>query len=348
MRAAAIAAVLLSGAISGTVHAAPQFTADAIETEPGHDLRYVRLFFGEKGSRYEFQVSGQPIVQIVKPGDGIALTLFPLTQTYMESRNGPGPLPTGFRPMVACQSSPFVECKKEADASAESLGAQKIERWTITSMGGPARLHRWWDPQRKFAVREEFHDGRVMQANMLGTMSFDNRTVENWEFLYLLPNGSYQRGFTLFSPDLGFAVAERQPGGVSRDLRNIHPGEPDAKLFEVPEGYKKVNVAPPALPFPAGPLPGRNVEPPSAGQPIPVSQPNVPLGQMGPGTMPQPQATQPPVPAGFPTAQTQASSAPVTVPAPPPFAPYGWQFGPGPQASRPDQQGFGAQPGARP
>ena len=346
MRAAAIAAVLLSVAVSGTAHAAPQFTADAVETEPGHDMRYVRLYFGEKGSRYEYQVSGQPVVQIVKPGEGIALTLFPLTRTYLESKGAPGTVPAGFRPVVACQPSPAVECKKEADTP-ESHGAQNIERWTVTSMAAPAGVHLWWDTQRKFIVREEFRDGRVMQANMLGTMPFDNRTVENWEFLYLSPNGTYQRGFSLYSPELGFAVAENQPGGISRELRNIQPGEPDAKLFEAPEGYKKVDVSPPIVTPPAGPLPGRNGEPSSAAQLFPIWQPNVPMGQMGPMTMPQPQATQPPMPVGFPSAPTQASSQPVTAAAPfnapPAFPPYG--LGPSPQASRPEGQAPAPEPG---
>ncbi len=352
MRAAAIAAVLLSVPVCGAVEAAPQFTADAIETEPGHDMRYVRLAFGEKGSRYEYQVSGQPVVQIVKPTEGIALTLFPLTRTYIESKNGLGAVPAGFRPLVACQSSPVVACKKEADASAEGLGAQKIERWTITSMSEPAGMHRWWDPQRKFAVREEFSDGRVMQANMLGTMTFDNRSVENWEFLYLAPNGSYQRGFSLFSPDLGFAIAEKQPGGISRELRNIQPGEPDAKLFEAPEGYKKVDVSPPSPVFPASAPPLRSAEAPFATQPMAVSQPNALIGQIGSMTAPQLQAGQPAMPIGFPPTQTQASSQPVTAPsafdASPPLPPYNWRLSPGPQAPRPDQQGPGAEPGARP
>jgi hypothetical protein len=327
MRAAAIAALLLSVPVSGTVHAAPQFTADAIETEPGHDMRYVRLHFGEKGSRYEFQVSGQPVVQIVKPAEGIALTLFPLSRTYLESKNVPSPVPAAFRPMVPCEPSPVVECRREADTQGESQAAQKIERWTVVTMSEPAGVHRWWDPQRKFAVREEFHDGRVMQANMLGTTSLDNRTVENWEFLYLSPYGGYQRGLSLFSPDLGFAVAEKQPGGVSRELRNIQPGEPDSKLFEVPEGYKKVDVTPPALLSPPGTQPGRNMVPHAPGQPFPVSLPNAPTGQTAPMTMPQPQVIPPSMPIGFPSAQTQASSATVTAPASsngaPSFAPYG-------------------------
>jgi len=319
MRPAAIAAILLSVAVGGIAHAAPQFTADAVEIEPGRDMRYVRLYFGEKGSRYEFRVSGQPVVQIVKPREGIALTLFPLSRTYLESRNAPN-APVGFRPSVACQPSPIVECRMEADTPAEGAGAQKIERWTIISRGEPVGVRLWWDTQRKIAVREEYPDGRVMQASMLGTLTFDNRTVENWEFLYLSPSGSYQRRTSLFSPELGFAVAEKQPGGASRELRNVQLGEPDAKLFEAPEGYQKVDVAVP----PQGVSPGRGAEAaaPASAAPMPASQPSAPMGQTGPMTMPQPQALQ------HPTAPAPSNT-------PPPFPPYGWQMGPSPQAPRP-------------
>jgi hypothetical protein len=347
MRPAAIAAVFLSVAGSGVLHAAPQFTADAIETEPGRDMRYVRMFVGEKGSRYEFQISGQPVVQIVKPGEGVALTLFPLSRTYLESRSSPDTSPAGFRPMAACQPSPLVDCKMEAETQAGSPSPQKIERWTVTSKAEPGGVRLWWDTQRKIAVRQEFPDGRVMQANMLGTLSFDNRTVENWEFLYLAPSGSYQRGMTLFSPELGFAVAEKQPGGVSRELRNIQLGELDAKLFEAPEGYKKMESAQPVrgADAPGAALPIM----PAPSSPMPVSQPNAPIGPM---TAPQPQGPRPVMPFGFPAIPTQAGSPAVNVPAPsnppPPYPPYSWQLGPSPQAWRPDRQGPGFEPAARP
>src|SRR5208282_6219125 len=92
MKAAAIVAAFLSVAGIGTACAGPQFTADAVETEPGHDMRYVRMFVGDKASRFEFQVAGQPVVEIVRAAEGKLLTLFPLSRTYTEGQAAPGAL----------------------------------------------------------------------------------------------------------------------------------------------------------------------------------------------------------------------------------------------------------------
>ncbi len=292
MKATAIVVAFLSVAGIGTACAGPQFTADAIETEPGHDMRYVRMFVGDRASRLEFQVAGQPVVEIVRAAEGKVLTLFPLSRTYTEGQASPGASFAELRADAPCQPSPGTGCKMEADrgAAGEADGS-KLERWVISRTGDPAEVRVWWDPQRKMAVRQEFPDGRVMQATMRGTTPFEGRTVENWEILYLSPGGMYRRGISIYAPDLGFSVAEQQPGGVARELRNIQPGAPDPKLFEVPEGYQNVALAEP----PEGISGGAPVRPEFGAPPAP--QPASPAttqphgmgnqGAMAPMQMPQ-------------------------------------------------------------
>ncbi len=289
MRATAIAAVFLSVAGIGAACAGPQFTADAVETAPGRDMRYVRLFIGEKGSRFEFQMGGQPVVEIVLPAEGKVLTLFPLDHTYVEGQTAIGVPFAESNVSSPCQPQPDgAECKKEAEGAA--AGSAGLERWVIVHKGVPGEERVWWDTQRKMAVRQEYADGREMQAAMRGTMPFENRLVENWEVLYLMPNGMYQRGFSLFAPDLGIAVAERQPGGVARELRNVQPGAPDAKLFEVPEGYTRIGTTPPAAPGVAQQTSGGGVMPRPEMAPYAALQPVSPPQVQGQpqGAMPMP------------------------------------------------------------
>ena len=249
MRAAAITAVFLSVAGIGAACAGPQFTADAVETAPGREMRYVRLLAGEKGSRFEFQMGGQPVVEIVLPAEGKVLTLFPLDHTYLEGQTAIGVPFADSQASSPCQPQPEgAECKKEAEGAA--AGPAGLERWVIVHKGVPEEERVWWDTQRKMAVRQEYADGREMQATMRGTNGCSRTaSLRTGKSSNMMPNGMYKRGFSLFAPDLGIAVAERQPGGVVRELRNIQPGAPDAKLFEVPENYKRIGATPAAAPW---------------------------------------------------------------------------------------------------
>jgi hypothetical protein len=329
MKCRLMAATALTMAGAGLAEAGPQFTADAMQTQSGQELRYGRLTVGDKGSRFEFQEGGQPVVQIVRPADGVTLTLFPWNRTYIETKAEPGAPIGEFHPSVPCKSSPEVECKKEADEAAAAGG--KIERWSQTPKNGPgSRI--WWDSKRKMAVREEMADGRVMQATLRMTMPFSGRTVENWEILYMSPNGQFRRGMSLYAPDLGFAVVEQQPGGVMRELRNISVGAPDAKLFELPEGYKKIDAAtaegtadrqsgaamqPGLMPQgeapkgpmgPTGPMMHPGQMPMHQGMPMPQGE--APKGPMGP-TGPMMQPGQMPMHQGMPMPQGEAPKGPM-------------------------------------
>ncbi len=326
MRPAAIAALILTVAGGTTAGAGPQFTADAVETEPGREMKYVRMFVGEKGARYEFQVGGQPVVEIVRPGEDKVLTLFPLTRTYAEGTGSPGTSFAELHPAMPCEPSDEAECKMEADVGTANVPASKIERWVIVHKSMPAEDRVWWDAGRKMAVRKEFADGREMQATMRGTMSFDNRTVENWEVLYLSPNGTYRRGISLYAPDLGMAIAEQQPGGVMRELRNIQPGAPDTKLFDVPEGYTRIDLAAPAMPAPpAAPAtggaqgPGQGMAPSGAGAPMP--QAGMPMPQAAPPQQSVPFADGFHGPAQQPAAPAANSMYPMAMPPSPQTAP---------------------------
>jgi hypothetical protein len=260
MRSTAILATAFVVAGACSAAAGPQFSADAVQTQPGQEMRYGKLYVGDKGTRFEYQQGGQPVVQIARSDTGKTITLFPLLHSYAETASSADMGNGEFRPDVACKSSADVECKKESDAA---QGSTTIERWTMTPKNGvPVQI--WWDAKRKMAVREEYADGRVMQATLRMTMPFNGQQVENWEILYMSPNGMFRRGMSLYAPSLGFSVLEQQPGGVMRELRNVQIGSPDAKLFDVPEGYKqiepsKVDNAESKTPSAAG-------TPPQAGQ----------------------------------------------------------------------------------
>lgn len=277
MRSRLVAAAALTVTGGGAALAGPQFTADAVQTQPGQEMRYGKLMVGEKGSRFEFQQAGQPVVQIVRPSEGRTLTLYPLTRTYVESKSDVAGAMPDLQADAPCKPSADVECKKDADQT--GLSGQ-IERWTVTPKSGGG-MTVWWDAKRKMTIRQEMSDGRVMQATLRGSMPFDGRAVENWEVLYMSPAGQFRRGMSLYAPDLGFTVVEQQPDGVMRELRNVQAGAPDAKLFDLPEGYQ------PAEKVAAESRPDASAQG-GPGQPGPMMGPMHPgMGAPQPGQMPQ-------------------------------------------------------------
>lgn len=240
--AAALACLVSSGA---AMAASPQFTADAVQSEPGQDLRSGKLFVGALGTRFEFQQHGQPVVQMVLPAKGIVRVLFPLERTYLEFKGDPAASGPISLPDVPCQPGPELECKREGGGK---LSGIDVEIWTVKPKGASGRIRIWWDKSRKMPLRQEIPDGRVMQAVMRGPEQYEGRPVENWEITYLNPDGRYQRGMALFSRELGVAVVERQPDGKMRELRNIKIGAPAKALFEVPKGYSLIKPQPVSSP----------------------------------------------------------------------------------------------------
>ena len=277
---AAVAAVL-AGTSAASADTA-EFTADAVQKQAGQGMQSGRLYVGAAGTRFEFQDQGRPVVQIALPGEGIMRVLFPLDRSYLEMKAGAGAATPAARPSEPCKPAPDLECNRDGE---EQIAGMKLERWTIKPKGAPGEIRIWWDPERHMPLRQVLFDGSTMQAIMTGTEDHEGRKVESWEITYTSPNGQYRRGMALYSPELGTTVLEQQPGGTMRELRNITVGKVDTKLFDVPEGYKKIEPPPPPTPGTQAPPPQSGAMPP-AGQ-APTDRSAAPAGPFG-GVAPPP------------------------------------------------------------
>ena len=229
---------LLIGSIGTVLAASPEFTADAVQSMPGQELRSGKIYVSKFGTRFEFQERGRPVVQITQSGTELTRVLFPLDRTYLEFKNTAPSIDAIDRPAAPCTPSPKLECTREGED--EFLGI-KTERWSVKPKGAPRAIRVWWDKTRKMPLRQELLDGSVMQAIMRGKEKYENRDVENWEITYMSPNGRFARGMSLYAPDLGISIVEQHAGGAMRQLINIQKAVPDEKLFAIPEGYKKID-----------------------------------------------------------------------------------------------------------
>ena len=63
------------------------FVADAVQKAPGHEERRGRLYVSSLGTRFEFSVKKQKVIQIIQPSRGLFWLLFPRTKTYFEIKS---------------------------------------------------------------------------------------------------------------------------------------------------------------------------------------------------------------------------------------------------------------------
>lgn len=238
-----VLALLAQGAALAEA-AGVQFSADAVQAQPGQQPKSGRLQVGDKGSRFEFVDNGQTIVHITRT-DGIVRVLFPARKSYMEFKAPPGAVPASMTPEAPCTPAPDLDCRMDGE---EQTPLGKLQKWTITPKGAPAGMRVWWDSQRRMPLRQELPDGSVMQATLKGTDKFDGRAVESFDITLAMRDGKQHGGRVLYAPDIGLTLLEQQPAGATRELRNVKVQQMDPSLLEVPEGYVKVD--PPSAPPP--------------------------------------------------------------------------------------------------
>ncbi|MCB1513522.1 MAG: hypothetical protein KDJ18_01655 [Hyphomicrobiaceae bacterium] len=238
------------------------YVADALESSPSGTRRHGRLSVRGTASRLDYMDLGLPVVEIELPEQGLRRLLFPAALTYMEFTRTQ--VFNGKR--IPCVATGYQNC---ALKGAEKIGGVDAEIWEIAvqDSGEPIRL--WWDPSRGMTVREEYPGGRRMHAVHREHEPYEGFVSEQWEFTYLLPGGRYMGGMAVLVPELDTPVIERRPDGTIRRLVNIKSGAVDTALFEVPQGFRRID-----LPHP--PPPGQTA--PSGWHPM-----NIPAAPEGTG-----------------------------------------------------------------
>ena len=214
------------------------FVADAVQKAPGHEERRGRLYVSSLGTRFEFSVKKQKVIQIIQPSRGLFWLLFPRTKTYFEIKSVPSRVLTGTRKKTPCELRDKAQCRKVGDVK---FGGMSLERWTVGDPANKTAVKVWWDPIRRMYIRQIFPDGSKMIAQMNGSRQFEGLSVEQWKMTVTLAGGGKNFSYMLFAPDLGFPVMEQGSKGLLKELHNIKPYDPDPQLYKLPLGYKKIS-----------------------------------------------------------------------------------------------------------
>jgi len=214
-----------------------EFSADAVIGAPHQEPRKSRLFVGKNAVRRESVVNGQALIEIIFPEKGRAVLINDQLRSYKE-RQFPN----------QTQDSVHNPCLQIKHAKCEKLGTEtidgiKTEKWQIITpkQGRHVRTLHWIDTKRKLAIREFFPDGTVSELKMVKKEKLNNRNVEKWQRTVSRPDGQTLKSYQWYDSKLKIAIKEELPGGFTRELMNIDISKQSDALFNVPDGYMKIN-----------------------------------------------------------------------------------------------------------
>lgn len=221
------------------------FSAEVVQSAPDKAPQISRLYMGEGRMRTEYEMNGQPIVQIVDTNQQTMIMLFPEQQAYMQQSAAAGgmPRPSGDTGPGAdpCAGMPGMTCKKLAT---EDVNGRQAEKWEITQSQDDQdmKLLSWIDAEHRFPVRQIMPDGTIMELKNTGGDTIGGRATEKWEMTASSPDGKKIQASQWYDTQLGMVIREVHEGGFSREFRNVKVGSQPADLFSIPPGYKMMSM----------------------------------------------------------------------------------------------------------
>ena len=215
------------------------FVADAVQKAPGQEERRGKLYVSPLGTRFEFTVKKQKVIQIIQPSRGLFWLLFPETKTYFEIKTPMARKQISGRYKSPCDLVDKEKCRKEGLVK---FGKLSLERWVIGNRASKQAIEVWWDPVRHMYIKQLFPNGSKMIASMNGSRQFEGLLVEQWKMTVTLANGTKNYSYMLFAPDLGFPIMEQGSKGLVKELHNVKPYPQSRVKYEIPSGYKKIGT----------------------------------------------------------------------------------------------------------
>lgn len=249
--------LLTSVSAAYALQPAVEFSADAVQRIPQKAPVQARMYAGKDAVRTEYSRDGQQVIEIVYPGQGKRVVMFPSQGTYMEQSAGK-PAKKG----AAADSSP---CADLAEASCTKMGTEQVHgrdtvKWEVSrAVQGqqPVRSLHWIDRERSLPLREFFPDGTLSELRQVGGETLHGRQAEKWEHTVTMPDGNSVVSNQWYDPELKITVREEMPGGYLRELKNVKVGAQDASLFDIPAGLRKIEPPPPQTGGAPGAMPPR-------------------------------------------------------------------------------------------
>lgn len=220
-----------------------QFSAQAIERAPSGVERVAGLFVGASAVRTEYRANGEPVIEIVFTAKGRRLVIYPSRSEYIETLGHSAPdLSADQSSSNPCAGLATARCNRLGEEILEGRKAVKWEMLT-TQQGKTVRTLLWIDNVYGFSLKELLPNGSLAELRLLGKEKITGRHTEKWQRIITSPDGTAQKMLQWYDPELKLTIREQLPNGFTRELRQIRLASQPAKLFKVPEGYRKIDPA---------------------------------------------------------------------------------------------------------
>ena len=221
-----------------------EFSAEAYQQFPQGQIRTAKMYVGNDGIRREYSQNQQTVIEIYRPSKGQQIMVNTAQRSY-QLRTGIK-MSTGLDKKSKKGTSPCAGNKVDTCKSLgrEKIGDRLVEKWEVSrqSQGKTIRALIWVDIERGQALRQFFPDGSAVELLNMGNETINGRQTEKWVMQQTRPDGNSEKTFQWYDPVLGIIIKEVMSGGFTRELRNIKLGKQPVSLFEIPAGYKKIEL----------------------------------------------------------------------------------------------------------
>lgn len=235
--------------LAAQTDAPPAYSATALHRLPDGTVNSGRVIKSGPDMRMEYTENGRDMVQIIRRAEGVMFLLDPAAQSFFEMRGAPSADPGGVGYLPPCQEGdPMLVCTFMGTEVTSGITA---EIWDIATPGAEGVTRILWDGARHRALRQTYPDGSQMKMTFKAMVELSGRTVEHWSIAATGPSQPPQSGEWFYDPELRVEIREVLPSGESRSLEDIAVGPVDPALFNVPEGWTRIEMPAPPIP-PAG------------------------------------------------------------------------------------------------
>jgi hypothetical protein len=223
-----------------------EFKAEAVQRVPGRPDYKATMYVSKHAVRTESTLNNTPVVEITNANAMTRLVIIPGEKIYLMQKVNPQEATLANKKTdnkKPCKDLPNTTCKLIGE---EKINNRQTEKWEFTSNrnGQNFRSLHWIDKERRMPIREFFPDGTVTELMMNAKEKINGRQTEKWTMQITRADGQQMTSYQWYDPELKIAIREEMQGGFVRELKNIKLGKQDAKLFEVPGGYKRVEQLP--------------------------------------------------------------------------------------------------------
>lgn len=241
--AIAILFLAMLSVVPGAHAFSQSFSAEALQTAPGMQPIRMQLYVSmDKSVRIEMTTPQGDIIQQYFTDKGLMRVIYPERKEYIEQQSAAPLSMPGDVVINPCENMPDAKCESLGE---ESINGQPAIHWKLTRQGPNQQvftIEQWLDKKRGITLREKLPNGSSINAIMTGKENINVREAERWEVTMTSVDGKTQSGTRWYDVELGITVREVFPNGSVRELKNIVVKEPDASLFMLPEGYRKIDV----------------------------------------------------------------------------------------------------------